>query len=58
MQRVQMVKTLAPAEIPNGSEGKVIMGDIKSGMALVEWPHGYVIPMYRHEVVELADDLL
>ena len=57
-QRVQMVKTLAPVEIPNGTKGTVITGDIKSGMARVQFDNGYVLPMYRHEVVELADEVL
>lgn len=58
MQRVKMVKTLAPVEIPNGTEGTVIYGDITSGMARVQWDNGYVLPMYRHEVIELADEVL
>ena len=58
MQRVQMIKTLAPVEIPNGTKGTVIHGDITSGMARVQFDNGYVLPMYRHEVIELADEVL
>ena len=50
MTRVRMLKTLAPVEIPNGTLGTVVSGDITSGMARVEWDNGYVIPMYRNEV--------
>lgn len=56
--RVKMIKTLAPVEIPNGTKGTVTHGDLKSGMARVSWDNGYVIPMYQHEVIEIADEVL
>lgn len=54
--RVKMVKTLAPVEIPNGTEGTVISQTER--MKRVAWDNGYVVPMYRHEVIELADEVL
>lgn len=53
--RVRMIKTLAPVEIPNGTEGTVISQTER--MRLVEWDNGYVLPMYGDEVVELADEV-
>lgn len=50
MIRVKMVKTMAPVEIPNGTLGTVVKGDIESGAARVEWDNGFVVPMYRDEV--------
>ena len=58
IMRVKMVKTMAPVEIPNGTEGTVVHGDINSGMAKVAWDNGYVLPMYSHEVTAIADEVL
>lgn len=54
--RVEMVKTLAPVEIPNGTKGTVISQTER--MKRVDWDNGYVIPMYAHEVIEIADEVL
>lgn len=55
MTRVKMVKTMAPAEIPNGTLGTVTDGDLRSGMALITWDNDYVLLMYRDEVEEVNE---
>jgi deoxycytidine triphosphate deaminase len=55
--RVEMVKTLAPVEIPNGILGTVTGVSPSGLMGRVVWDNGYVLPMYDHEVIELADEL-
>jgi len=55
IQRVKMLKTLAPKEIPNGSIGTAMDGrDIKErGLHYVEFDCNYAAYVYPHEVEKI-----
>jgi len=53
--RVKMVKTMAPVEVPNGTEGVVTSASER--MVVVQWSNGYVLPMFLEEVIETANEL-
>jgi len=53
MQTIIMRKSLSPSEIPNGSIGKIISGDIRRpGLAMAVFCE-YVLFVYPNEVVEM-----
>jgi hypothetical protein len=49
--RVKLGKSLSPLDLPVGTLGTVIGGDMaRRGMLLVVWDNGMEIPMYRGEL--------
>ena len=55
MERVKMIKTLAPKEIPNGSIGtvKCQCSIKKNGLHYVEFDCGWAAYVYGHEVEKI-----
>lgn len=54
MTRVRLIHTLSPDELPIGTIGTILDGDLVSdGMNLVRWDNGMIIAMYRHEIERL-----
>jgi hypothetical protein len=52
--RVELLKTLAPKQLPVGSKGTLLEGRLdEPGMVVVQWDAGFVIPMYRNEIKAL-----
>ena len=52
MEVIEMLKTLAPKEIPNGTRA-TISNPLRDGLNYVVFDNGYAAYVYKHEVRSL-----